>query len=156
MAMGGRSIPVPGGGVGNPGYQRYDEEYQRYVDELRRQNGAAGGAGSAQRVLQELFGAQNAGSVSRDGGRPGMMSGPGTGGAFGGSPFSSEMGGLNNSYRTRGSAPRYHEEIPMGGSRGVFALRNDEIMGGPQRDAWWLNGDWKSRTGAIGNRFGRR
>ena len=41
------------------------------------------------------------------------------------------------SYKTRGSAPRYHQEMPYGGTPGVYAIRLDEL-GGPKQDMWDL------------------
>ena len=75
-------------------------------------------------------------------------------------PISSEMGGLGGSYKTRGNAPRYHEEIPMGGTPGVWAIRNDEIAG-PKSDPFQNMSprDWAdSISRGIGRRFtgGRR
>ena len=78
-----------------------------------------------------------------------MMGGGGRG--FGDGPMLSNMGG--SSYKTRGGAPQYHEEIPMGGTPGVWAIRNDEI-GGPQRDAWWIE-EARKKHGLRRNRFGR-
>ena len=85
------------------------------------------------------------------------------GGGFGGgagygmgSPMTSNMPGY--SYKTRGSAPRYHEEIPMGGTPGVWAIRNDEIAG-PRSDPFQNMSphdyvEYMKRS--IGNRFNRR
>ena len=74
-------------------------------------------------------------------------------------PISSEMGGLGGSYKTRGNAPRYHEEIPMGGTPGVWAIRNDEIAG-PKNDPFQNMSprDWAdSISRGIGRKFrGRR
>ena len=64
-----------------------------------------------------------------------------------------------SSYKTRGGAPRYHEEIPMGGARGVWAIRNDEIAG-PKSDPFQNMSprEWAdSISRGIGRRFrGRR
>jgi hypothetical protein len=105
--------------------------------------------GEMQRVLQQMIGAQNAGGIGRDGPRPGMDFGGGSMG--GGDPYGSNIPG--SSYKTRGGAPRYHEQIPMGGTPGVYAIRNDEI-GGPQQDAPWIEAARK-RHGLRRSRFGR-
>ena len=117
--------------------------------------GSVGGGGP--REPQQLFGAQNAGGIGRDGGRPGMMGGGGFDQAvFSGGPIGSEFPG--SSYKTRGNAPRYHEEIPMGGTPGVWAIRNDEI-GGPRSDPFQNMSprEWAdSISSGIGRRFKRR
>ena len=69
-------------------------------------------------------------------GRIGSGYGPPRGGGYGGmgaAPIPSEFGALNYSYKAA-NAPDYHREIPMGGTPGVYAIRNDELLSGPRRD----------------------
>lgn len=71
-------------------------------------------------------------------------------------PMTSQFPGY--SYKTRGSAPRYHMEMPYGGTPGVYAIRLDELAG-PKEDIWQNMSphDYIEYTRrSIGNRFGRR
>jgi hypothetical protein len=101
------------------------------------------------RQQQQFVGAAGAGRL-----------GPGFGpprGDIADGPMMSNMPGY--SYKTRGSAPRYHEEIPMGGTPGVWAIRNDELLrGGPEQDAWWIKRAENRHRGRRGftNRFNNR
>ena len=125
-----------------------------------------GGAGGNNEIEQAKIDAAKADAAMRYGGGGfgggefgGGVSGGGPpsgfGQGYGGGPTGSEFGALNHSSGTRGSAPRYHEGIPMGGTPGVWAIRNDEIMHGPQQDAYWLTGDWKGQGGRRRYRGGR-
>ena len=157
MSYGGQTLPVMNGTAPNssrpaPGMSNieYSAEALRRMqrDEARRREQQKQDAAAA--LLNELFGGGQQGGQEQQG--------PGRGawnGAVGDAPTGSEFGALNNSYKTRGSAPRYHEGIPMGGTPGVWAIRNDEIMHGPQEDAYWLTGDWKGRGGHRRYRGGR-
>ena len=120
-------------------------------DEARRREQQKQDAAVA--LLNEFFGGGQQGGQGQQG--------PGRGawnGAVGDAPTGSEFGALNNSYKTRGSAPRYHEEMPYGGTPGIYAIRLDEL-GGPKFDPFQTMSphDYVEYTGrSIGNRFGRR
>jgi len=159
MQMGGNRIPLDsypgmtsaafyGGNTGTAMPFTNSSEQDRTYRRRRQQEEEQRKQEEAARIVAALYG--------MNGGPQSGPSGPGRG--FPEGPISSEMGALNNSYKTRGNAPRYHEEMPYGGTPGVWAIRNDEIAG-PREDPFQYMSprDWAASTGrSIGRRFGRR
>lgn len=138
--MGGNRMFVPGGTTPyayDSGYDNSDSNWDQWSQGMRRKQqeeerrkmernrsrggtsysfygGGGGGRGDyAEEILKNVFG------------NPG----------FTGAPQGSEFGSY--SYKTRGDAPDYHREMPLGGTPGVWAIRNDEVMRGPQADRRW-------------------
>lgn len=72
---------------------------------------------------RELWGSDAAGSIGGGGPMGRLPEGP----------MMSQMPGY--SYKTRSDAPRYHMEMPYGGTPGVYAIRLDELSG-PKKDPW--------------------
>ena len=148
MSMGGRTYGLSGGGGPPRDYGQTERGYSDYAKQLAlqvqmeeeerrraREARSGGGSGDVGRIAGAMYGRQ-----------PGFQDGP----------IMSSFPG--SSYKTRGDAPRYHEEIPMGGARGVWAIRNDEIAG-PKNDPFQNMSprDWAdSISRSIGRRFGRR
>ena len=161
MSMGGRTISVPSGGGRPRPYDQTDQGIIEYNNRLRREqeereeaNRRRNQGGDVGYIMQMLGGGQqgaasNPGDYGAIGGRGRVGGGGGSMGA--GAPYMSGVPG--RSYKTRGSAPQYHEQIPMGGTRGVYAIRNDEIAG-PQRDAPWIDAARRRHQSRRG-RFGR-
>jgi hypothetical protein len=134
MSYGGRSVPYTGrtnagfdpssqGAMPefNPSSQlerrwRRDAE-RRQEAEQRRQDDMI------TRLMGGMMGDPNPGQT------PGYPRQPG----FSDGPIMSEIPG--SSYKTRGSAPQYHREMPYGGTPGVYAIRLDELAG-PKEDLW--------------------
>ena len=131
--------------VPSSGYPVHDTEYYRKKAEEEWEKTKQGyqqrqdkrQQGEAERMLDAMMGSADRG--------------------FQDGPIMSNIPG--SSYKTRGGAPRYHEEIPMGGARGVWAIRNDEIAG-PKSDPFQNMSprEWAdSISRGIGRRFrGRR
>ena len=120
---------------------RTNRRRQQQWEEQRKQDDAA-------RIAAAMYGMSRGPQADQGGPQRGFYDGP----------IASEMGGLGGSYKTRGNAPRYHEEIPMGGTPGVWAIRNDEI-GGPRSDPFQNMSprEWAdSIRSGIGRRFKRR
>lgn len=160
MSYGGNTVPYTGGT--NPGFDPSsqfagggyvasdEEDRRRRAEAARRQRSQEDMIG---RLMNGMMGGQRGGEREQSPSY-GQFRQPG----FYDGPMSSEMGGLGSSYKTHGNAPRYHEEIPMGGTPGVWAIRNDEI-GGPRRDPFenMSPREWAdSISSGIGRRFNRR
>lgn len=95
-------------------------------------------------------------------GRLGTGAGPGRGDYMGGTGGVPRGMGVSpfpgSSYRTRDNAPQYHQQIPMGGTPGVYAIRNDEIYG-PKDDGlldMWREKSKRSGRYRTGGRRRRR
>jgi hypothetical protein len=124
--MGGTRIPVASGtGSYSPQYGGMPDftssselDRKRRREEERRQDMMAN-------IMRSMMGGwdPNPGNTPTQPRQPGFTDGP----------IMSDIPG--SSYKTRGSAPRYHMEMPYGGTPGVYAIRLDEL-GGPKEDPW--------------------
>jgi hypothetical protein len=123
MSMGGRTIHIPNntgsapnpfGGMPDMAYSDESIRRMQREEEERRRRERQNSVGA---ILNSMFGgAREAAQISPNRGFPD-------------GPNVNEFAPLNYSYKTRGNAPRYHEEMPMGGTPGVYAIRNDELWG---------------------------
>jgi hypothetical protein len=136
MSSAGQSYNIPNGGASRYGrYANDDENYYKWQEDERRRRQQGGGGSDVGGIIQQvMMGAEGA---SRLGSGFGPTRGDSNGG---GAPHMSGFGALNNSRPGGPGTPRYHEEIPMGGTPGVYAIRNDEIFG-PRRDRFGRGAD---------------
>jgi hypothetical protein len=155
MEMGGTRLSVPGGTTPYrySGYDNSDQNLYRYVDMLKRKQAEEEARRQAQRNRGGGGQTYNFYGGGAGGGRGGyaeeimknIFGSPG----YTGAPQGSEFAPLNYSYKTRGRAPDYHREMPLGGTPGVWAIRNDELFG-PRGN------DWSGLAQAMRDRNRRR